>query len=97
MVRARWKGVVLAESDACQVVEGNQYFPPDSLRSAYFKPSSTHTTCPWKGEASYYNIVVDGEVNIDAAWFYPKTTTAQARPFEGYVAFSPGVELESDE
>lgn len=97
MVKAKWKGVVLAESDRCQMVEGNYYFPPDSLQSEYFKPSSTQTTCPWKGVASYYNVVVDGEVNLDAAWFYPSTTTEQARSFEGYVAFWKGVEITSDE
>lgn len=97
MVKATWKGTVLAESDRCQIVEGNHYFPADSLHAAYFKPSSTQTTCPWKGVASYYNIVVDGEVNLDAAWFYPKTTTEQAKPFEGYVAFWKGVEIANDE
>lgn len=96
MVRAKWKDAVLAESDRCQVVEGNHYFPPDSIRHEYFKPSSTRTTCPWKGEASYHNIVVDGEVNVDAAWCYPRTTTDAARPFEGYVAFWKGVEIETE-
>lgn len=97
MVKATWHGVVLAESETCQVIEGNHYFPPGSLKTAYFKPSTTQSECPWKGIASYYNIVVDGEVNIDAAWHYPKTTTEQARPFEGYVAFWKGVEISSDD
>ncbi|MCB9858531.1 MAG: DUF427 domain-containing protein [Phycisphaerales bacterium] len=97
MVRAIWKGVVLAESDRCQLVEGSYYFPAESVHATYFKASSTQTTCPWKGVASYYHIVVDGEVNLDAAWFYPKTTTAQAKPFEGFVAFWKGVEVASVE
>lgn len=96
MARAMWKGEILAESNTCKMVEGSHYFPPDSIRSEFFKPSSTSTTCPWKGVADYYNIVVDGEVNIDAAWFYPKTTTEQAKEFEGYVAFWRGVEIAAD-
>jgi len=94
MVRATWNGAVLAESDSCQQVEGNYYFPPESIHSNYFKPSATRTNCPWKGEAHYYNIVVDGEVNIDGAWRYPSATTEAARRFEGYVAFWKGVEVE---
>ena len=96
MPKAVWNGATLADSDQCQFVEGNHYFPPESLNRTYFKPSATQSTCPWKGIASYYNIVVNGEVNIDAAWTYPKTTTEQARAFEGYVAFWRGVEITSD-
>lgn len=69
MAKAIWNGVVIAESDNCQIVEGNHYFPPDSIKSEYFIPSNTHTTCGWKGEASYYTIKVNGEENKDAAWY----------------------------
>ncbi|MBE9181226.1 DUF427 domain-containing protein [Oculatella sp. LEGE 06141] len=94
MPRAIWNDVVLAESDHCEVVEGNQYFPPDSLNSEYFQPSSTHTTCPWKGIASYYDIAVNGTVNRDAAWYYP-TAKEAAKNIEGYVAFWRGVKVEA--
>lgn len=93
MPRAIWNGEVLAESDQCVVVEGNQYFPPDSINKQYFKESSTHTTCPWKGVASYYTIEVDGKENKDAAWYYPTTKDA-AKNIEGYVAFWRGVKVE---
>jgi uncharacterized protein (DUF427 family) len=96
MAQATWKGTVLAESNACKIIEGNHYFPPGSLRQEFFKSSSTRTTCPWKGVADYYNIVVDGEVNLDAAWRYANTTTEQAKEFEGYVAFWRGVEIATD-
>jgi uncharacterized protein (DUF427 family) len=94
MPKAIWNGVVLAESDRCEVVEGNQYFPPDSVHREYFKDSQTHTTCPWKGLASYYNIEVDGQVNNDAAWYYPTAKDA-AKNIEGYVAFWKGVQVEA--
>ena len=94
MSKAIWNGVVLAESDRCEVVEGNQYFPPDAVKREYFKPSATHTTCPWKGVASYYDVVVDGETNRDAAWYYPEPKEA-ARNIKGYVAFWRGVKVES--
>ncbi|GCE19614.1 DUF427 domain-containing protein [Dictyobacter kobayashii] len=94
MPKATWKGVTLAESDKCVVVEGNQYFPPDSVQKAYFKESSTHTTCPWKGLASYYSIEVDGETNKDAAWFYPEPKDA-ARQIKDHVAFWRGVTVEA--
>src|SRR2546425_9173501 len=71
MAKAIWNGAVLAESKACIIVEGNQYFPPDAIKRQYFKPSAMHTTCPWKGEASYYDVEVNGQVNKDAAWYYP--------------------------
>lgn len=93
MTRAIWNGAVLAESDRCEVVEGNQYFPPDSLNMAYFQESSTHTTCSWKGVASYYTIVVDGKTNPDAAWYYPAPKDA-AKNIAGYVAFWKGVTVE---
>ena len=93
MPRAIWNGAVLAESDETEVVEGNHYFPHDSIRDEYFKASSTHTICPWKGEASYYSIVVDGRRNDDAAWYYPDPKSA-ARNIKGFVAFWKGVQVE---
>ena len=93
MPKATWNGAVLAESDRCEVVEGNQYFPPDSVRREYFRESSNHTTCPWKGVASYYDVVVDGQTNKDAAWYYPETKAA-ANNITGYVAFWHGVKVE---
>ncbi len=92
MARAIWNGVVLAESSQCRVVEGNYYFPPDSIKQEYFKESSTHTTCSWKGVASYYTVEVDGKQNKDAAWFYPTPKDA-AKDIAGYVAFWKGVEV----
>ncbi len=94
--RAVYDGVVLAESDETIVVEGNHYFPPASVKTKYFTPSSTHTTCWWKGEASYYTVVVDGSTNIDAAWYYPETFPA-AGEIKGYVAFWRGVKVIADE
>lgn len=92
-MRAIWNNTVLAESDETVVVEGNHYFPPDSIRAEYFRPSETHTSCPWKGQASYYDLVVEGRVNKDAAWYYPETKDA-ARNIEGRVAFWKGVTIE---
>lgn len=93
MPRAIWNGAVLAESDRCEVVEGNSYFPPDSIRREHFRESATHSTCPWKGLASYYDVVVDGQVNKDAAWYYPQPKPA-ASNIHGYVAFWRGVNVE---
>jgi uncharacterized protein (DUF427 family) len=93
MPKAIWNGVVLAESDQCQVVEGNQYFPPESIRSQYFRASSTQTQCPWKGTASYYDIVVERQVNKDAAWYYPEPKDA-AQKISGHIAFWQGVQVE---
>lgn len=93
MPKAIWNGAVLAESDRCEVVEGNQYFPPDAINSEYFKDSSTHTTCPWKGVANYYTIEVDGQTNKDAAWYYPEPKDA-AKNIKGYIAFWKGVKVE---
>jgi uncharacterized protein (DUF427 family) len=93
MPRAIWNGVVLAESDKTEIVEGNHYFPPDSLKKQYFRESKTHTTCPWKGLASYYDIEVNGHVNRDAAWYYPSTKPA-AKKIAGYIAFWKGVRIE---
>jgi uncharacterized protein (DUF427 family) len=89
-MKATWKGAVLAESDRCIVVEGNQYFPPDAVNRAYLRPSELHTTCVWKGLASYYDVVVGDEVNKDAAWYYPDPKDA-AKKIAGYVAFWRGV------
>jgi uncharacterized protein (DUF427 family) len=91
-MKAIWNGTVLAESDDTVVVEGNQYFPADSTTTEYFQPSETHTVCGWKGTASYYDVVVDGETNADAAWYYPETKDA-AKEIEGYVAFWKGVQV----
>jgi uncharacterized protein (DUF427 family) len=93
MPKAVWNGSVIAQSDRCEVVEGNQYFPPDAIKSEYFQPSATRTTCGWKGVASYYNVVVDGVVNNDAAWYYPEPKDA-AKNIKGYVAFWRGVQVE---
>ena len=92
-MRAVWNNAVLAESDETIVVEGNHYFPPDSIRGEFFSPSDTHTTCPWKGEASYYDIVVAGKVNRDAAWYYPEVKEAAAE-IKGRIAFWKGVSIE---
>jgi uncharacterized protein (DUF427 family) len=94
MARALWKGAVLAESDITVVVEGNHYFPPESLHREHFKPSATHTTCSWKGIASYYDIEVNGAVNKDAAWYYPTPLDA-AKNIAGRVAFWKGVEVQA--
>ncbi len=93
-MKATWNNTVLAQSDQTVVVEGNQYFPPEAIDKQYFQESSTHTVCPWKGEASYYNIVVDGQVNKDAAWFYPSPKPA-AVEIKDHVAFWRGVKVES--
>ena len=92
-MKATWNNASLAESDNTVVVEGNHYFPTDSINREHFQPSSTHTTCPWKGEASYYNVVVNGEVNKDAAWFYPDPKPAAAE-IKDHVAFWRGVKVE---
>lgn len=94
MARATWNGTVLAESDETIVVEGNHYFPPDSLVDQYFVDSDMHTTCPWKGIASYFDVVVGESVNAGAAWFYP-TPSPAARDIGGYVAFWRGVTVEA--
>ena len=93
MPRAIWKGKVIADSSDTVVVEGNHYFPLDSINQDYLQPSSTHSICPWKGEASYYSISVDGEVNTDAAWFYPTPRDA-AGEIKDRVAFRKGVAVE---
>ena len=92
-MEAKWHGAVLARSDSTVVVEGNHYFPAQSINREYFSESDTHTICSWKGEASYYNISVDGEVNRDAAWYYPNPKDAAAN-IRGRVAFWKGVAVE---
>ncbi len=92
-MKATWQGATLAESDDTIVVEGNHYFPPDSLNRSHFGPSGKHTTCGWKGEASYYDITVNGTVNQDAAWFYPEPKEA-ASNIKDHVAFWKGVTIE---
>jgi uncharacterized protein (DUF427 family) len=92
-VKAIWNGAVLAESDDTVVVEGNHYFPPTALHTAHFRASEAHTTCSWKGVASYYDVVVDGAVNRQAAWYYPDTKP-EADAIRGRVAFWKGVRVE---
>jgi len=92
-MKAIWNDATIAESDDTIVVEGNHYFPPDAVNKAFLQSSETHTVCGWKGTANYYNIAVNGEVNNDAAWFYPETKDA-AKNIEGYVAFWKGVKVE---
>ena len=92
MPKAIWNGAVIAESDQTVKVEGNDYFPPDSVRREYLATSETHTVCPWKGTASYYDVVIDGKVNRDRAWFYPDPKPA-ASEIKDHVAFWHGVEV----
>lgn len=91
-MKAIWNDAVLAESDDTVIVEGNHYFPLESLNRLLFRPSDTHTTCPWKGIAHYYHVVVDGEKNEDAAWYYPEPKAA-AGNIAGRVAFWKGVQV----
>ncbi len=93
-MRAIWKDTVLAESDTTIMVEGNHYFPPEALRQAYFQASIQHSTCPWKGRASYLDIVVDGAENPGAAWSYHEPMPA-AEEIRDYVAFWHGVRIEA--
>lgn len=93
MTKAIWNGKVLAESDKTKVVEGNHYFPSDDVNYEYFDDSDYHTTCPWKGLASYYNVVVEGKRNENAAWYYPEPKEAAQR-IKGYVAFWHGVDVQ---
>ncbi len=92
-MKATWNGEVIAESDKTVVIEGNHYFPHDSIKSSFFKPSNAHTSCPWKGVANYYTIEVNGKENKDAAWFYPETKDL-AKGIKNYVAFWKGVKVE---
>lgn len=92
-MKATWNGAVLAESDDTVEVEGNQYFPAGSINREHFRESGTHTLCPWKGTASYYDVVVNGETNSDAAWYYPEPKDA-AKEIKDHVAFWRGVKVE---
>jgi uncharacterized protein (DUF427 family) len=94
MARAIWEGTLLAESDRCVMVEGNAYFPPDAVRRAYLVPSDHTSVCPWKGTALYYDVVVEGKRNPNAAWYYP-TPSPAARQIEGRIAFWNGVRVET--
>ncbi|HEX6756098.1 MAG TPA: DUF427 domain-containing protein [Mycobacteriales bacterium] len=94
MAKATWNGAVIAESDDTVVVEGNHYFPRDSVRSDYLHESGTHSVCPWKGTASYYSLEVDGKTNPDAVWYYPTPKDA-AKQITDRVAFWKGVEVTS--
>ena len=91
-MKAIWNGEVVAESDETVVVEGNHYFPPDSVSKEYFKDSATHTVCSWKGTASYYSLDAGGQQNPDAAWYYPDPSNA-AGEIKDYIAFWHGVEV----
>ncbi|UCG70849.1 MAG: DUF427 domain-containing protein [Thermoplasmata archaeon] len=93
MPKAIWNNVVIAESNKYEEVEGNIYFPSESVKKEYLRPSDTHTTCFWKGVASYYNIEVEGKVNKDAAWYYPDPKPA-AMNIKDYIAFWKGVKVE---
>jgi uncharacterized protein (DUF427 family) len=92
MVEARWNGAVIARSDDTVVIEGNHYFPPEAVDMAALRPSETHTTCPWKGKASYYSLAVGDKENTDAAWFYPDPKRA-AENIRGRIAFWKGVQV----
>ncbi|WP_009034663.1 DUF427 domain-containing protein [Indibacter alkaliphilus] len=91
-MKAIWNNQIIAESDKTIQIEGNHYFPAETIKKEFFKPSETQTTCPWKGVASYYHVEVDGKTNKDAAWYYPDTKPA-AREIKDYVAFWKGVEV----
>ena len=93
MAKAIWNGQIIAESDETVIVEGNHYFPRDSVKAEYLADSERHTVCWWKGQASYYHIQVDGETNQDAAWYYP-TPKPAAKKITDYVAFWKGVKVE---
>ena len=95
MPKAIWNGAVIAEAaaDAIEIVEGNTYFPANTVHQEYLQASDTHTVCSWKGTASYYHVAVAGEVNRDAAWYYPQPKDA-AKQIAGYIAFWRGVQIE---
>ena len=93
-MKAVWNGGTLAESEATVVVEGNHYFPPESVHAEYFRDNDTHTTCPWKGEASYKTVEVNGQSDPDAAWYYPQPKDAAAQ-IKDYFAFWKGVIVEA--
>lgn len=96
-MKAIWNDTVIAESDKTIMIEGNHYFPPDSVQQDLVKKSETHTVCPWKGQASYYDVVIGGQTNKDAAWYYPEPKEGSidiaGEDFKDYVAFWNGVEV----
>jgi uncharacterized protein (DUF427 family) len=96
-MKAQWNGAVLAQSENTIVIEGNHYFPPDSINPEFYEESTTHSTCAWKGEANYYTISVQGEKNLDAAWYYPHPKEGSnervGKDYSNYVAFWRGVEV----
>ncbi|MEX2350184.1 MAG: DUF427 domain-containing protein [Flavobacteriaceae bacterium] len=91
-MKAIWNETIIAESEQTVEVEGNHYFPPEDVKTQYLKPSDTHTECPWKGQASYYTLEVNGITNPDAAWYYPEPKEA-AEKIKGYTAFWKGVQV----
>ena len=91
-MKALWNDTIIAESNNTVVIEGNHYFPHDSIKKEYFKESQLHSTCPWKGEASYYSLEVDGKINQDAAWFYPEVSEL-AKDIKNHVAFWRGITI----
>ena len=91
-MKAVWNSTILADSDRTVIVEGNHYFPEESIRREYLQSSDTHTNCHWKGEASYYHVVVNGDVNKDAAWYYVDPSEA-AKEIKGRIAFWKGVQI----
>ena len=91
-MRAKWNNAEIANSEETVIVENNHYFPADSVNSEFLRPSESHTTCPWKGEASYYDVVVGDDINRDAAWYYPDPKPA-AKEIIGHIAFWRGVEV----
>ena len=93
MPKATWNGQTIAESDRFELVEGNVYFPRNTVNPDFLKPSATHTHCSWKGEASYYDVVVEGQVNRDAAWYYPNPKPAASK-IKDHIAFWHGVKVE---
>ena len=93
MARATWRGVVIAESADCPIVEGNVYFPPDAVDRRFLRPSAETSVCGWKGTAHYHDVVVEGAVNPGAAWYYP-TPKPAARAIAGHIAFWRGVTVE---
>ena len=93
MAKAMWNGATIAESDKVETVEGNIYFPEETVNRAFLKPSSTSSNCPWKGQAYYYSLSVNGEMNQDAVWYYPEPSEAAAS-IKGRVAFWKGVKVQ---
>ena len=92
-MKAILKDIVIAESDETIIVEGNHYFPPNSINQKYFQSTDHQSTCPWKGLSNYHNIVVNGEVNSNAAWYYPNPSSA-ASEIKDYIAFWKGVRVD---